>query len=682
MSRAAVAAGRVAGHGDGVADEEQGGEPRGRGDQEERRRIGLTSPVPRHSPGRGSPTVATQQLRLRAERRRRGSRLLAASRRVPAWMTAPTKFVHYTVHIPPTPERTVAASAESMDAPAPNAYEDGGSAEVRPPQRSYISGTIFTGGINQATRGHVLNTSAASSAAATAAASANMSCKMRGCEMPAFLASGDGDGGPCDCGFMICGECYADCVAAAGNCPGCKEPYSAGSDTDDDDDGEDDEAVSSSEERDQLPLTSMAKRFSIMHSMKIPSNNGGGGKPADFDHARWLFETKGTYGYGNALWPKDGHGGGGGAGFAGFEEPPNFGSRCRRPLTRKTSVSQAILSPYRAVYPPGGFMNFLQRPQFTPHPHIGENFHFVGQTMSLNPISPPPPSVHATVTSQAVKQGTLAKETVIVDNDEGDNSEANRTVNKRYWTHDEEERLASAWLNASKDPVKGNDKKFETFWKEVTDNFNKKGNGKRRREINQLKVHWSRLKSSITDFNDAWTKVTQMYTSGYSDDMLEEEAQKMYETRFGKRFSLVHWWKVLKEEPKWCAQFQETEKEKTEIVDVPEGQCRPIGREAAKAERSGKRKKDNVMDGIVILGDNIDKIIKVQQDRKVECEKVTDAQIQIANANLKAAKEQKEAKMFEVYNSLLNQDTSHMTADQKANREKTLHKLEEKLFAE
>ena len=79
-------------------------------------------------------------------------------------------------------------------------------------------------------------------------------------------------------------------------------------------------------------------------------------------------------------------------------------------------------------------------------------------------------------------------------------------------------------MNVSKDPVRGNDKKFDTFWKEVTDVFNKKGNGKRRREINQLKVHWSRLKSSITDFNYAWTKVTQMHTSGYSDDMLEEEA--------------------------------------------------------------------------------------------------------------------------------------------------------------
>jgi len=203
-------------------------------------------------------------------------------------------------------------------------------------------------------------------------------------------------------------------------------------------------------------------------------------------------------------------------------------------------------------------------------------------------------------------------------------------------------------LNVSKDPIRGNNKKFDTFWKEITEEFNRKGNGKPRREINQLKIHWSRVKSSITDFNDAWTQIAQMHTSGYSDDMLEEEAQKVYETRFGKRFQLVHWWKILKEEPKWCALFEEKEKDKNEILDVPEEQSRPIGREAAKAERNGKRKKDNIMDAIVILGDNIEKIIKVQQDRKVECEKVTEAQLKISNANLKAATEEKEARMFQV----------------------------------
>jgi hypothetical protein len=203
--------------------------------------------------------------------------------------------------------------------------------------------------------------------------------------------------------------------------------------------------------------------------------------------------------------------------------------------------------------------------------------------------------------------------------------------------------------------------------------------------MNQLKVHWSRLKTSINDFNDAHTKATQRHTSGYDDDMLEEEAQKIYESRFRKRFQLVHWWKKLKDEPKWLAQFQDSEKDNSEILDIPEEQLRPIGRqaakEAAKAERSGKkRKNDDVKEGMDVLGENIDKIIKVQEDRKAECQKAAEAQILISNANLKAAQEQKEAKMFEVYNSLLNQDTSQMTDDQKANRDKAICKLQEKLF--
>ncbi|KAL6847407.1 hypothetical protein ACP4OV_023260 [Aristida adscensionis] len=307
---------------------------------------GLTSPAPRprHSLGGGSSSAAT--LQVSPVRRSGGSRYLGASR--DGAEAASAEFVHYTVHIPATPERN-AAAGESAEAP-PAGVEEEEEEEVRP-QRSYISGTIFTGGLNRATRGHVLNHSADGRAPPAAAQSGGLSCKMRGCDMPAFAGRGGGRA-PCDCGFTICRECYMDCIAGAGNCPGCKEPYYAGTDTDDDA-GDDDDAVSSSEERDQLPLTSMAKRFSMVHSMKLPSGTAGGaapgGKPAEFDHARWLFETKGTYGYGNALWPKDAHHAAAGGGFAGLDEPPNFGARCRRPLTRKTSVSQAILSPYRLL---------------------------------------------------------------------------------------------------------------------------------------------------------------------------------------------------------------------------------------------------------------------------------------------------------------------------------------------
>ncbi|KAF0887575.1 hypothetical protein E2562_002294 [Oryza meyeriana var. granulata] len=97
----------------------------------------------------------------------------------------------------------------------------------------------------------------------------------------------------------------------------------------------------------------------------------------------------------------------------------------------------------------------------TSKPQIHGSIH---QTMSFNPISPPPlPSAYGTGTPQVVNQGTSTNNTVNIDIDEDDNNGANRPAKKRYWNHEEVERLVSAWLNASKDPVKGNDKKCDTF---------------------------------------------------------------------------------------------------------------------------------------------------------------------------------------------------------------------------
>ncbi|XP_072998241.1 cellulose synthase-like protein D4 [Typha latifolia] len=275
-----------------------------------RRSIGLTSPVPRHSLPNNLNSPVTARPGSRASSI--GGRYLSASKDE---TDASSEFVHYTVHIPPTPDHPAAA-------PEPESR----------PNRSYISGTIFTGGLNCVTRGHVMECSADSSQAV--AKSTGLVCKMKGCDGVAFL---NGSKLPCECGFMICKECYMECIGGGSQCPGCKEPYSTTSDEED----------SGSETEDQaLPLTSMAKfmagrRLSMVQSMKVPN------KPSDFDHNRWLFETKGTYGYGNAVWPKDGRGDGGG--FKGFEEPPDFGGKCRRPLTRKVGVSQAIISPYRLL---------------------------------------------------------------------------------------------------------------------------------------------------------------------------------------------------------------------------------------------------------------------------------------------------------------------------------------------
>jgi hypothetical protein len=61
----------------------------------------------------------------------------------------------------------------------------------------------------------------------------------------------------------------------------------------------------------------------------------------------------------------------------------------------------------------------------------------------------------------------------------------------------------------------------------------------------------------------------------------------------------------------------------TDDKDVP----RPMGREAAKVERKGKRKADQILDGISRLGGSVTKIIDLTQERKKGREKMTESHL-------------------------------------------------------
>ena len=86
------------------------------------------------------------------------------------------------------------------------------------------------------------------------------------------------------------------------------------------------------------------------------------------------------------------------------------------------------------------------------------------------------------------------------------------------------------------------------------------------------------------------------------------------------------------------------------------------------------------MDGIEILGENINKIVEVTQERKKEREQTIEAQLEICRMNLQTAKDHKEAKLLEAYTALLAQDTSQMSAEGKISHEKTLLKMEKMIF--
>ncbi|KAI5424956.1 cellulose synthase-like protein D5 [Lathyrus oleraceus] len=299
-----------------------------------RRSIGLTSPQPRPSVSNNNNNNVNPNSPLTNRSNRlstgisAGRRLSAGGNYSDATEETTTEYVSYTVHIPPTPDRMPLSSSQTS-LPEENARNN----------PNYISGTIFTGGFNSVTRGHVIE---CSDNRDSQPLKSKLICGMKGCDEDAIK------GCTCECGFKICRDCYKECCGngngygnrGGGNkCPGCKEPYNNVSDSEQEE--EEEEEVSECEDQ-ALPLPSMAefkldKRLSLVKSFKAQNH------PQDFDHTRWLFETKGTYGYGNAVWPKDGYG------SNGYEPPPDFGKKSRRPLTRKVGVSAAILSPYRLL---------------------------------------------------------------------------------------------------------------------------------------------------------------------------------------------------------------------------------------------------------------------------------------------------------------------------------------------
>ncbi|XP_047317683.1 cellulose synthase-like protein D3 [Impatiens glandulifera] len=243
------------------------------------------------------------------------------------------EYSSYTVHIPPTPDNQPATP------PSDNQPMDAISQKV---EEHYVSSSLFTGGFNSVTRAHLMDKVIESETNHPQMAGVKgSSCQIPGCDAKVMSDERGMDILPCECDFKICRDCYLDAAKMGeGICPGCKEQYKA---TDLDGDFAE-KARPLSLPPPTIEMSKMQRRLSLMKSTKsglMRSQTG------DFDHNRWLFETRGTYGYGNAIWPS-------GEGINNGKdddavEPKELMNKPWRPLTRKLKIPAAILSPYRLL---------------------------------------------------------------------------------------------------------------------------------------------------------------------------------------------------------------------------------------------------------------------------------------------------------------------------------------------
>lgn len=93
-------------------------------------------------------------------------------------------------------------------------------------------------------------------------------------------------------------------------------------------------SLSSKGKGDKVPERSLSVMRSTNKSTLVRSQT------TEFDHNRWLFDSHGTYGYGNAYWQAD-------DGTYSEMSQADFLNKPWKPLTRKSKIPSGILSPYR-----------------------------------------------------------------------------------------------------------------------------------------------------------------------------------------------------------------------------------------------------------------------------------------------------------------------------------------------
>lgn len=232
----------------------------------------------------------------------------------------------------------------------------------------------------------------------------------------------------------------------------------------------------------------------------------------------------------------------------------------------------------------------------------------------------------------------------------------------------------SAWLNNSVDPIDGNGKKGDVYWKEVTKEYNENTPVDRRRKAIHCKDHWGKMNRKIVAFNGIWCRLKDVYVSGQSDDQLMDKAHDMYKSEVKQSFTHVNLWRAVNNQPKWNRMYSEdsTPQDKDpENLDFEE-EKRPEGTKYAKGKKKGKGKDTNDSSSSNLSHDDIQLYYETQALRASTADRMADVQRQVSEQKLAAAQSRERTTVMEKYTDLLMANTSCMSDFQRMEHERAL----------
>lgn len=365
-----------------------------------------------------------------------------------------------------------------------------------------------------------------------------------------------------------------------------------------------------------------------------------------------------------------------------------FGGQQNYPQFPSTPGSYG--SPYQGnmgQYPMTGSENL----SFGSMPFSGGSQGQGGKSSRGDESSPVDPSSPVSIAQQVIPES--AEKEVFSDNSLSPTEETGKKKGPVHWGEKENKRLVSAWVKNTNDSRNGNDKRGDRYWKDIAEEYNKTAPRNERRTAVQCKNHWNKTAPFISKFNACYDKARREHGSGESDDQVMERAREEYKIMVKKKrpFALEHWWKAVKDQPKWGTSYPIEELVKrtklnasgsysTSNADSEDGDVtqkrRPQGRNAARAQEKDKQKCISQSVG-GISDESVRSFNELQLRQQDVAEKMAEAQLVQAQAELEKTKMQK----FEKYLALVEKDTSAFDETEKKIHDQMIAFLSKELFS-
>ena len=126
----------------------------------------------------------------------------------------------------------------------------------------------------------------------------------------------------------------------------------------------------------------------------------------------------------------------------------------------------------------------------------------------------------------------------------------------KKWLSDELRQLAQSWIVVSENPIKGNEQKSTTFWKEIwnhwVNNVSLPKEEALKRTEKALKNKFSDMSHAVNKFAGCYARVTRNKRSGTTLSDWMTEAAKAYQQQMGKNFEYAEAYPILMKSEKFA----------------------------------------------------------------------------------------------------------------------------------